>query len=80
MYKRISVIAILGLSIALTVTSCNAGRFYDDTYSETKRLELGNVQKEISEGMAQDQVAMILGSPNIVTSDKDKKRRGFMTR
>ncbi len=61
--------AILGIAL----TSCNAGRFYDETYQETKRLELGNVQKEICEGMGQDQVAIALGSPNIVTADKDKK-------
>ena len=31
------------------------------------------VQKEIQKGMAQDQVAMALGSPNIVTQDKEGK-------
>lgn len=64
---------ILGAFTLLSATGCNAGRFYNETYSETKRLELGNVQKEICEGMSQDQVAIALGSPNIVTADKDKK-------
>lgn len=65
----------LPILLALTVvaTSCNAGRFYNETYSETQRLELGNVQKSICKGMAQDQVAIALGSPNIVTTDKDQK-------
>lgn len=54
-------------------TSCNAGRFYDETYSETKKLELGTVQMEICEGMGQDEVATALGSPNIVTKDKEQK-------
>lgn len=70
--KKITAFVLVTL-LSIIVTSCNAGRFYDETYSETKRLELGNVQKEICEGMAQDQVAIALGSPNIVTADKDKK-------
>lgn len=72
-FKNISSAFILGTVLIFTATSCNAGRFYDETYCETKRLELGTVQKEIAEGMGQDQVAIILGSPNIVTADKDKK-------
>ena len=44
--KSISTTFILGVLLAITTTSCNAGRFYDETYSETKRLELGTVQKE----------------------------------
>lgn len=71
--KKIPTAFVLVTLLSIIVTSCNAGRFYDEAYSETKRLELGNVQKEISEGMAQDQVAIVLGSPNIVTADKDKK-------
>jgi len=71
--KNVSIVIICGTLLATLCTSCNAGRFYDETYSETARLELGNVQKEICEGMSQDQVAMNLGSPNIVTADKDKK-------
>jgi outer membrane protein assembly factor BamE (lipoprotein component of BamABCDE complex) len=59
--------------ISLSTVSCSPGRFYNETYSETKRLELGTVQKEICEGLAQDEVALILGTPNIVTADKDKK-------
>ncbi len=62
---------LIGLS--LLATSCNPGRFYDETYSDTQRLELGTIQKGIYEGMAQDEVALVLGSPNIVTADKDKK-------
>lgn len=72
-YKSILVVMPLCLVLAVFTTSCNAGRFYNETYSETERLELGTVQKGIYEGMAQDEVAIVLGSPNIVTSDKDKK-------
>lgn len=67
-----TLLATAALFIALTGTGCNAKRFYNETYSETPRLELGNVQREIYQGMGQDQVAMALGSPNIVTCDADK--------
>lgn len=58
---------------ASALTSCNAKHFYNETYKEESNFTLGNVQKEICEGMSQDQVAIALGSPNIVTTDKDKK-------
>lgn len=68
-YAKINLIAL----ILIITTSCNAKHFYGETYHETRRLELGCVQKEICEGMGQDQVAIALGSPNIVTADKDKR-------
>jgi outer membrane protein assembly factor BamE (lipoprotein component of BamABCDE complex) len=65
---------LLAIPFALALTtSCNAGRFYNETYGETQRLELGIVQQQICEGMGQDEVAVALGSPNIVTNDKDQK-------
>ena len=73
-FKNILITFPIGLCLSLLATSCNAGRFYNETYNdEAQRLELGTVQKGIYEGMAQDEVACVLGSPNIVTSDKDKK-------
>ncbi len=59
--------------IALLFTACNAKNFYQETYAEDKKMTLGVVQKEIQKGMAQDTVAMALGSPNIVTQDKEGK-------
>lgn len=61
------------LASCVLLTACNAGRFYDETYAETTQFELGLVQKEIQPGMAQDQVAIALGTPNIVTADKDQR-------
>lgn len=66
---------LLALSIAVLATSCNAQRFYDDVYNDDgiQSLQLGSVQKNICEGMAQSDVACALGSPNIVTKDKEGK-------
>lgn len=73
MKAKNTIFTILGFSVLLTAASCNAKRFYNETYEETNRFDLGLVQREVCEGMAQDQVAIALGTPNIVTSDKDKK-------
>jgi outer membrane protein assembly factor BamE (lipoprotein component of BamABCDE complex) len=41
--------------------------------SQERETTVGIVQKEIRTGMSQDQVATILGSPNIVTRDSSGK-------
>jgi outer membrane protein assembly factor BamE (lipoprotein component of BamABCDE complex) len=70
-YKRLATLAIM--TLGLTLSSCNAKRFYDQAYCPDNQLTLGVVQKEIHQGMSQDEVAMVLGSPNIVTQDKDNR-------
>ena len=66
-------ISILSLSICLT-SCCAPGQYYDQTYcSPESNLTLGVVQREISTGMSQGEVAAALGSPNIVTKDQDLK-------
>ena len=65
--KILLIVALLGC----TVVSCNAKQFYNETYTDSKTLTLGNVQKEIHPSMSQDAVAIALGSPNIVTKDKE---------
>ncbi len=60
---------VLGLCLVTALSGCGGGR------AEIKedRLTVGKVQGEIKVGMAASQVAEILGSPNIVTTD-DKRR------
>ena len=45
-----------------------------------ERLTLGLVQKNVKKGMSQAEVARVLGSPNIVTTDRDEARLGYMIR
>jgi outer membrane protein assembly factor BamE (lipoprotein component of BamABCDE complex) len=54
----------------LSATSCGKN-FYEDVYADDKKMTLGMVQKELHKGMRQDEVAASLGSPNIVTQDKE---------
>lgn len=66
-----------GLGTILVVTAlsgCAASSHVDDVRAEdTDRVTVGTVQKEITIGMPADQVATVLGSPNIVTSDDQRR-------
>jgi outer membrane protein assembly factor BamE (lipoprotein component of BamABCDE complex) len=59
----------LGLCISVATASCGGGT------SEVRedRLTVGKVQGEIKIGMPASQVAEILGSPNIVTTDEKRR-------
>lgn len=61
--------SVLGLCLLLVAVGCASNR------AEIKedRLTVGKVQGEIKVGMSAAQVAELLGSPNIVTTD-DKRR------
>lgn len=62
---RITVIAAIAL-----MAGCSAGQYYNPQADEN--LTIGAVQKEIRIGMAGSQVAEVLGSPNIVSTDEHR--------
>ncbi len=73
---------ILSLMLALTIVSPAFAMFQSAKVSKAKKitspvgeqeLTLGIVQKDIKIGSTQDEVAIALGSPNIVTRDSDGK-------
>lgn len=64
MYQIILIVAILGLA------GCTGAQHYNPQADE--QLTVGAVQKEIRIGMAGGQVAEILGSPNIVSTDENR--------
>ena len=64
MYRIILIVAILGLA------ACTGAQHYNPQADE--QLTVGAVQKEIRIGMAGGQVAEILGSPNIVSTDENR--------
>ena len=63
----------LGLCVSITVAGCGGG----PAEIKEERLTVGKVQGEIKVGMAASQVAELLGSPNIVTTD-EKRREVWM--
>jgi outer membrane protein assembly factor BamE (lipoprotein component of BamABCDE complex) len=65
---------VLGLCLAVATAGCEGGRAeIKDDKTKGDRLTVGKVQGEIKVGMPASQVAELLGSPNIVTTD-DKRR------
>ncbi len=61
---------ILLLTGIVFLTACSASRHYNPQADE--QLTVGIVQKEIRVGMAGGEVAQVLGSPNIVSTDADR--------
>ena len=63
------------LIAALTVfAGCTASKHLDEGRNdEGTRLTVGTVQKEIKMGMSAAEVAEVLGSPNIVTTDENRQ-------
>ena len=60
--------------IIVCVTSCTASQHRDSVRNdEGERVTVGTVQKEITIGMSAAEVAGALGSPNIVTTDEERR-------
>jgi outer membrane protein assembly factor BamE (lipoprotein component of BamABCDE complex) len=67
------------LPASLLISGCSATHHLADVRGaeEIDRVTVGTVQKEIRIGMAAADVASVLGSPNIVTSD-DTRRESWI--
>lgn len=70
--NAVMVLFISSLSL-ITLGCSNVRNYYNDAYAEDNQLTLGVVQREIYRGMSQDEIAMTIGSPNIVTKDKENR-------
>ena len=68
---------VLGLvALFLLMTGCTASdhaREVERATSEGDRLTVGKVQREIRVGMSGAEVAQALGSPNVVTTDEQRR-------
>jgi outer membrane protein assembly factor BamE (lipoprotein component of BamABCDE complex) len=64
---------LLAIATILPFTGCmSAHQHYQQTHSAQERqMTVGMVQKEIRKGMSAADVAEVLGSPNIVTTDSE---------
>jgi len=65
----------LGVAVASSHIGCATAQSHraDVTDDTGQILTVGTVQKEIREGMSQAQVAEVLGSPNIVSTDENRR-------
>jgi outer membrane protein assembly factor BamE (lipoprotein component of BamABCDE complex) len=71
--RWIASLATVALAVAACAPASQHAREVNAARSEGDRLTVGTVQREIRQGMSGAEVASVLGSPNIVTSDE---RRG----
>lgn len=67
------IMGLLAMAVILPLTGCmSAHQHYQQTHgAQERRMTLGIVQKEIRKGMSAADVAEVLGSPNIVTTDSE---------
>lgn len=67
--------ALVALLAALVMTGCSATHHAADVRDadDTDRITVGTVQKEIRLGMSAADVASVLGSPNIVTTEEERQ-------
>jgi len=61
---------ILTLAVSLAVTACATT---DVSPQNEERLTIAKVQKEIKIGMTSSDVVEVLGSPNMVTTDDERR-------
>ena len=61
--------------LILALASCSGAQYHRDAVSGDRKsaLTVGQVQKEIRVGMSGADVAAALGSPNVVTTDEDRR-------
>ncbi len=67
--------AIFGLALIILVTGCQSAAYHKQQVQDESgdRMTVGKVQKEIRVGMSGAEVAQVLGSPNIVSTDEERR-------
>jgi outer membrane protein assembly factor BamE (lipoprotein component of BamABCDE complex) len=65
----------IGLLLALLLSGCMSAQGHREAVQNDsgERVTVGNVQREIKIGMSGADVAKTLGSPNIVTTDDERR-------
>ncbi len=68
-------LAILCISLMVVTSGCMSAAEHRAAVQDNsgERLTVGTVQKEIAVGMSGADVAAVLGSPNIVTTDENRQ-------
>lgn len=68
-------ILFLSIFTVLLVSGCKTATEHraEVEDSKTEKITVGNVQREVKVGMSGAEVAAILGSPNIVSTDSERR-------
>ena len=64
---------LLALALATTLSACKGDSWAPEDPKPADQLTVGKVQSQITVGMDAASVAQILGSPNIVTTDEQRR-------
>lgn len=76
MSRRIPITLVLGAAL-ISVSGCKSvGTHSADVQAAAtadERITVGTVQREIAIGMSSSDVVMVLGSPNMVTTDSERR-------
>lgn len=73
MKRNIQRSALIGL-VAVTLGACSATQHRAEVKDDSiDRVTVGTVQREITVGMSSAEVAAILGAPNIVSTDAERR-------
>ncbi|MDD5579545.1 MAG: outer membrane protein assembly factor BamE [Methylobacter sp.] len=75
MFIRLKGHILFGLMTASLLAGCQNAAFHraDVQDNSSDRMTVGKVQKEIRVGMSSADVAQVLGSPNIVSTDEERR-------
>ena len=75
MFTRSGNSIFLALLTALLITGCQGAGSHRAAVQDdsTDRMTVGKVQREIRVGMSSAEVAQVLGSPNIVSTDEQRR-------
>lgn len=68
-------LAVIALTFGAILTSCESATNHRESVEDTsgQRVSVGTVQRKIRIGMSGAEVAQVLGSPNIVTTDEQRR-------
>ena len=68
---------LLVIGSLITSVGCAGAKYHRDQVSGDRKeaMTVGQVQKEIRVGMSSADVAAVLGSPNIVTTDEERREQ-----
>lgn len=75
MFKQSNTWILLGLLSAFLLSGCQSAAQHRASVQDDSvdRITVGNVQREIRVGMSGTEVARVLGSPNIVSTDEERR-------
>ena len=66
---------VSSIVFAISVLGCGGAQYHRKSVSadDGEKVSVGTVQREIRIGMSGAEVAAVLGSPNVVTTDEDRR-------